>query len=75
MYYVRLEPVDNYLYSVEPLPSQGDLRNIDSWIKIGGKDSVSPQIHNLNIILFGQAGRRFLQEYLCPSNVEGADQI
>lgn len=75
MNYVRLEPVDNPLNSVEPPPSQGGLRNIDHCIKIGGKDSVSPQVYYLNFILFGQASRRFLQEYLCSSNIEGADNV
>lgn len=42
MNYVRLEPVDNSLYSVEPPPSQGGLCNFDRCIKIGGKYSVSP---------------------------------
>ena len=75
MNYVRVKLFNNSIYSVEPLPSQGGFRNIDSWIKIGGKYSVSTQIYNLDFILFGQAIGSFLQEYLCPSDVEGADYI
>lgn len=42
MNYVRVEPFDNSIYSVKPLPPQRGLRNIDRWIEIGGKYSLSP---------------------------------